>query len=349
MRPELPAAERQRFAPVIARLEAEAADRFGAATVRVTPVGFEERPFSWLVRAAVSGAGGDGGAGHVFIKIFKPKEPGSGVDLRARVVQDFTTTSEIHAFMQQWTGLGAVRPVACYDDALTIVTEEAAGVTLLDALRAGAAWFPGRARMNALAGTLEAVGRWLHRFQGFRPGGGHVTVESLRDYVDTRLKRMVDRDVMPAAQREQMLSHLESLGRLVTSGDLEEVAVHADLAPANILVSDRGIVVLDFAMTGRGTALHDITRLHMQLDLLRAKPHFRRPVIAALQEALLRGFDPGLSSRRPLFRLLSMLHHVNHLGTLALRREAFPGRLVSGRAIGMHRRWIDAELAAGAR
>jgi len=44
-----------------------------------------------------------------------------------------------------------------------------------------------------------------------------------------------------------------------------------------------------------------------------------------------------------------MLHHVNHLGTLALRRESLPGRLVSARAIRMHRRWIAAQLDAGVR
>jgi hypothetical protein len=349
VKPDLPAHEHQRFAPIIARLEAEATERFGVAKVRVTPVGFEERPFSWLVRAAVSGTRADGRAGHVFIKVFKPKEQGSGVDMRARVIQDFATTCEIHTFMQQWSDLGAVRPVACYDEALTIVTEQAEGVTLLDALRADAAWFPGRARLDSLARSLDTVGRWLKRFQGFRPDDGLVAVDALRGYVDTRLKRMVDRQVMTARQRQRILDHLEGLGRLIATSDLKDVAVHADLAPANILVSERGVVVLDFAMTGRGTALHDISRLHMQLDLLRAKPQFRRRVIAPLQDALLRGFDPDLASRHPLFRSLSMLHRVNHLGTLALRRESLPGRLVSARAIGMHRRWIETELDAGPR
>ncbi len=32
-----------------------------------------------------------------------------------------------------------------------------------------------------------------------------------------------------------------------------------------------------------------------------------------------------------------MLHHVNHLGTLALRNEPLPGRLLSARVIGIHR------------
>jgi hypothetical protein len=347
---DIPERERHRFAPILARLEAGAAEHFGVAGARVTPVGYEERPFSWLARAAVANTTAPATPlGHVFIKIFKPKDPASAVDMRARVIHDYATTCDIHTFMRQWDDLGAVRPIACYDDALTIVTEQAEGVTLLDALRAEAAWFPWRAQREHLSRSLETVGRWLKRFQGFRPGGGHVAVDALVDYVDTRLRRMVEKGVMEPGDRQRILDHLSALGRIIPSDDLKEVSVHADLAPANVLVSERGVVVLDFAMAGRGTALHDISRLHMQLDLLRAKPHFRRGVVEPLQAALLRGFDPALDASRPLFRFLSMLHRVNHLGTLALRKESLPGRLVSGRAIGMHRAWIEAELKAGAR
>jgi hypothetical protein len=86
----------------------------------------------------------------------------------------------------------------------------------------------------------------------------------------------------------------------------------------------------------------------MQIDLLRAKPQFRRPVLARLQSALLEGLDPSLTPERPLFRLLSMLHHVNHFGTVSLRRERFPARLLNRRVARMHRRWIEGELSAGA-
>jgi len=348
MQRTIPAPDRARFDAIFARLEAQSQASFGTPGVRLETVGYEDRPFSWLCRAALKDNPAAAGR-HVYVKIFKPKDPAAGIDLRARVRQDFATTCEIHAFMAGWPELGAVRPIACYDEALTIVTEEAEGTTLLDRLQRDATWFPDAARIDSLARALETVGRWLKRFQGFRPADDHVPIQSLVDYVDTRLKRLVDRQVMPASQRERILGHLEAIGRGVSPHDLKDVAVHADLAPANILVSDRGVVVLDFAMTGRGTALHDISRLYMQLDLLRAKPHFRQRVIAPLQESLLRGFDPALSPAHPLFRILSMLHHVNHLGTLALRRESLPGRLVSARAIRMHRRWIAAQLDAGVR
>ena len=344
----VPERERHRFDPIFARLEAESLERFGLAKVRLTPVGYEERPFSWLCRAAISSEATATPALHVFIKIFKPKDPAAGVDLRARVVQDFATTCEIHAFMAPWEDLGAVRPIACYEDELTIVTEQADGATLLDALQAHATWFPSRRRVEALASDLASVGRWLKHFQGFHPRDGHLSAAGLREYVDTRLRRLVEHGVMSSGDRARILEHLQRIGHLVPEADLADVAVHADLAPANILVSMHRVVMLDFAMAGRGTPLHDISRLHMQLDLLRAKPQFRRAVIAPLQAALLHGYDPALTAQRPLFRLLSMLHHVNHLGTLALRRESFLARVVSARAIAMHRRWIAAELESGA-
>jgi hypothetical protein len=347
MQRNIPPSDRARFDAIFARLEAQSQARFGTAGVRLETVGYENRPYSWICRAALRDSPAVAGR-HVFVKIFKPKEPAAGIDLAARVRQDFAITCEIHAFMTPWPELGAVKPIACYDDALAIVTEEASGTTLLDRLQQDASWFPNAGRVAPLVHALETVGRWLKCFQGFRPTNTTVPVESLRDYIDIRLKRMVDRQVMSARQREQILGHLEALGRLVGSADLREVAVHADLAPANILVSSGSVVVLDFAMTGRGTVMQDLARLYMQLELLRAKPQFRPRIITTLTTALLHGFDPALSPRHPLFRTSSMLHHVNHLGTLALRREPWPGRLLSTRVIGIHRRWIADELEAGA-
>ena len=347
MQRSIPATDRARFDAVYARLEAQSQACFGTAGVRLETVGYENRPYSWICRAALRDSPAAAGR-HVFVKIFKPKDPSAGIDLAARVRQDFATTCAIHSFMVPWPELGAVKPIACYDDALAIVTEEAAGTTLLARLQQEASWFPSAARVEALARALETVGRWLKCFQGFQPASNVVSIESLRDYIDIRLKRMVDRHVIVPELRAQILAHLEALGRLVSPADLQEVAVHADLAPANILVSDRSVVVLDFAMTGRGTAMQDLSRLYMQVDLLRAKPQFRRRVVAALGTALLRGFDGTLSPRHPLFRTASMLHHVNHLGTLTSRREPLPGRLLSARVIGMHRRWIADEIAVGA-
>jgi Ser/Thr protein kinase RdoA (MazF antagonist) len=146
-----------------------------------------------------------------------------------------------------------------------------------------------------------------------------------------------------------VLAHIDALVSLVSSSDLADVLVHADLAPGNVLIAGRRVVVLDFAMTHRGSLMQDISRLYVQMDLMRAKPQFRRQVIHALQKALLRGFDPGLTKERPLFRLMLLRHHVNHLLTLNVRRERFPAAVYNAHLRRLHRQWIARELSHGVR
>lgn len=343
---ELPSSYTLAFEPILTRLAADSQACFDIPEVRLVPVGHEERPFSFLVRVAVWQPGGSTPIGHAFLKIYKPKDPASGVDVRRRVVRDFEVTRAIHDYMAKWNDAGAVRPIACYGDLLAIVTEEAPGETLLQRLEREAAWFPERRRISELAATMTACGRWLNCFQQFDARGGEVALADLAAYVDVRLKRLVEHSVFDSRYRERILKHLDRLAGDISSSDLKEVSIHADLAPGNILVHGPRIVVLDFAMASRGTYVHDISRLFLQIDLLRAKPHFRPKVIDVLQSALLRGLDPALTSGRPLFRYLLLLHRVNHLGTQAIRRERFPSSVLNARVLRLHRRWIDGELAA---
>jgi len=64
----------------------------------------------------------------------------------------------------------------------------------------------------------------------------------------------------------------------------------------------------------------------MQLGLMGLKPQFRRPMLQALQASLLEGFSCGLSTDRPLFALLQLVHEVNHLAALAVRRSSAMAR-----------------------
>jgi hypothetical protein len=334
------------FAPVLARLSADAARHFGTDQARLVPESYEERPFSHLMSVRVSRREGGGPDSHLFVKIFKPKPIDGGVDrMRERVARDFRTTSRVHESMSPWSDLGAVRPVACYEEHLAIVTERAEGRTLLEHLETSAAWFPNPERRAELEHTLATIGRWLRVFQSMDRGSGAVSLDSLYRYVDLRLARLVRHAAgFTETDRRRVLDHLAWLGGQAGPNDLEEVPVHADVAFGNILVSGRRVVLLDFAMASRGSFLHDASRLHMQLDLLLAKPRFRPHVIRPLQQALLHGLDPSLTADRPFFRFLLILHHINHYATLSLSRAPFPSRAFNRLVRRLHRRWLDREL-----
>ena len=333
------------FEPVIGRLTTDSVQLFGAPTVRLTPVAYHERPFSHLLRVAVSRDRSTAVDRHVYIKIFKPK-PDYGLEqMRQRVVHDFDVSRRIFDALCEQTGAAAtVRPLACYVDHLAVVSEEAVGATLLAHLEAHARWFPAPGSLRTTTALLEAVGRWLRAFQSIEPGPSRVSLDAVRAYIDVRLQRLVSHAVLTAAERDDLLRHLDVLAARVSNGELREVLIHADLAPGNVLVSGARVIVLDFAMAQRGSELHDLTRLYAQLDVLRAKPQFRSAVVRALQDALLRGFDQTLTPGRPLFRYYVLLHRINHICTLSLSREGLLASALSRRVRRLHRGWIAREL-----
>lgn len=333
------------FQAVLERLEAEAAVHFGTAQVRLAPVSHEERPFSHLLRVGVWRPGSDRPDCHLFVKRFKPKAEEGGVErMRQRVLHDYQVSRRIFDAMAAVPGAGAVRPIACYPDHLTVVTQQADGETLMAHLDRHARWFPASRTLEHLAGTMAAVGRWVRVFQSTQPGDRLVRLADWRDYVAIRLDRLVDQRIVTRSFRERLLGHLDLLGAQVPEAELSEVIIHADLAPGNVLVAGDGIVVLDFAMTQRGATVHDLSRLYVQLDALRAKPQFRGAVVRRLQSALLEGFHPAMTASAPLFRFFVLLHRLNHFGSLSLRQEPFPASALTGRVRRMHRAAIENEF-----
>jgi aminoglycoside phosphotransferase (APT) family kinase protein len=335
------------FDPVLGALTNDAAEHFGVGPVNLVRMERVERPFSHLLRLGVCRTGDDSPIAHLFLKILKPVPIAGGIDaLRQRVADDFSTTRRVYRAMAAHQQLGVVPPVACYPEHLALVTEQVPGATLLDHLMRYAAWLPSASRVEQLAGTMANVGRWVRVFQSIDAGDGTVTAESIRDYVDHRLRKLVTH--RPArfgdGERQAVLRHIDALGRQIDPCEFREVPIHADLAPGNILISGERVVVLDFAMAKHGTKLQDLTRLVMQIDLLGIKPQMSDRVLGELQRALVHGFDASLTPDAPLFRLMTLLHRINHLTTLSVNRYGGPARIYNSFVRRRHRRWLAAEL-----
>jgi hypothetical protein len=319
----------------------------GPGVVGVTPMSYDDRPFSHLARASVTYAD-DRPATAIYLKIFKAGGPDRIAKMRARTAHEFETTARTFAHLSGRSGLGVVRPVSCYPQHLAIVTEETPGATLLARLERDAAGFPSEETLGRLDVILSRTGQWLRAFQSMpmQPG---ATSEGLADYIDVRLRRLVN---LPAAKvtaddRSAILEHVNRLDASVRNDC--RVAVHADFAPGNVLVAGDRVVVLDFAMAATGDPLLDIARLYMQVDLLRLKPQFRARTIRRALSNLLRGYDPTLDSATPAFRLQLLRHHVNHLNTLAAGTARFPSSAYNAYVRRFHRRWMAEEVATGAR
>jgi hypothetical protein len=336
------------FEPVLTKLADELASLLGAADIRLEPVEYYDRPFSHVLRTGLVARGSSGSPRYLFVKIFKPRPNGPTVEqLQRRVVEEFETTRRVHHAMSRFTELGAVPPVACYPEHLAIVTEEVGGETLLAHLQSRAAWLPNPATLQALARVADTAGRWLRAFQSIDAGPARtIRLESIQQYIDLRLQHLVTNPAahFGAIDRQRILAQIQRLANAVDTEDLLEVPVHADMAPANILLAQDRLVVLDFAMCGRGTVFHDLTRLYMQVDLLRLKPQFRSAVIDRLLAALVGGFDHRLTTDRPIFRLLLLQHRINHLATLSASAERFPASVYNWHVRRYHRALLADEL-----
>lgn len=335
------------FGPVLERLRQEPPAAFGLPEVRLRPVAFQARPFSNVVRIAICPPSGDP-TGFCFAKILTPKAIPDGEEhMRRRVRHEFETTTMVEDALRGRSGIDTLHPIACYPDLFAIVTKELRGVTLLQYLQPRLTWLAGTRSRGEAAQTMGLVGSWLRAFQQIAPGHDLVEVTDLRDYVDVRLARLVSsgRSPITSPVRQRVLQHIESLGGAIAPEERRSVLLHADLAPGNVMVTRQGVAVLDFAMASRGTYLHDITRLAVQIDLLRGKPQFRPSAVRSAVSALLQAFGPTVSPGHPLFRLLTLLHRVNHLATLTLADAGGATRLYNWRLRRMHERWIARELA----
>jgi Ser/Thr protein kinase RdoA (MazF antagonist) len=315
------------FETVLARLTEESERCFGSPATAIDPLERMDRPFSTVLRVRVRTAHGEVCA---FIKRLKVS---GRIDadlprMRRRVQREFNATERIYRVLRAEDGLSVVRPVACFPDELALVTEKAGGETLA---RFVSQWRPlsaGR-RNEELRRTGARIGAWLRAFQRTAPADECLSLDTMRSYLDVRLRQLLDsrRAAITPDDRALALAHFDAVAGRVAIGDLRTVPVHADLCPENVLVDAGRVTVLDFSMAKSGAIFHDLAHLYMHLEFLRTRGRVSGTAIDALEHAMLRAYDPELRPERPLFALMLLQHVACHLAGMAERRPWRFGRL----------------------
>jgi tRNA A-37 threonylcarbamoyl transferase component Bud32 len=343
MKPALPPV----FAHVLDCLIEQSERYFGQAGIIVEPLVLADREAAQVLRVRLRIPGTSDR--HVFVKLFKPRGPSPEARefMRARVLKDFAVTSQIHEALREYSDLSAVRPVACFPDDLVLVTEEAPGEPLHVVLDRYATWQPDSRTLEHLTHVARRIGVWLKTFQEIERVNRRITLDDMREYLDVRLRRLAQnpKGRFSEEQRMAVLSYFDSKGRDVRAADLDEVSVHGDIAPSNILVNGEKIVVLDFAMACTGGMYFDVARLFTQLEFLKAKPKFRPQVVAKLQSAMLNGFNPSLCPDHPLFQLFELQHVICHIANLSLNPAPPVARLYNRYQLRRHHRWLRERAA----
>jgi Phosphotransferase enzyme family len=336
------------FVRALDRLTDESERYWGLREPVVEPLALTDRESAHVLRARLRFAGASSDR-YVFVKVFKPRGPlpEDRRFMRERVVKDFAVTTQVHDALRECADLSAVRPVACFPDDLILVTEEVPGESFDALLERRAIWQPDVATLDDLSHLAGRIGAWFSMFQRIKQLDGLITLDSMREYLDVRLKRLVSgrAGTLSAQQRRAVLAYFDARSREVEVTDLTEVLVHGDVAPSNIIVNGGRVIVIDFAMACTGGMYLDVARLFTQLEFLKAKPKFRPHVVARLQAALLSGFDPALRADHPLFQLFELQHVICHMANLSLNPARPVARLYNRYQLRRHQRWLRERAA----
>jgi hypothetical protein len=264
---------------------------------------------------------------------------------RAQARREFDVLVELERRLWDDPELGAVRPVRCWPDQLSLLTEEFPGEKLARALSRGRG--PGRAAAE-LAGLCRRVGRWLALFQALVPPAGAATVEDLLGYCERRLRLLVDcrprdfRDLAgPLARR------LESLAAAIDPADLRSVARHNDFRPDNIMTDGVRVAVLDFTGFTGGPALYDFVKFWMKLDDLAFGVSYRPSVVESWKQAFTDGYGVRPDVGSPICVLLRAGNVLDKLSEAAA--SARPQSLAAGLILAVRSRQQVAGLRRLAR
>ena len=326
---------------LLSTLGADTARYFSVPGARVELLSTERRQYSDIAQVRVRG---DAVSTEAFIKVTRPQGESQSdhQNMAGRVQHEFDEAARVHRAMGGHSRLGVVRPLACIPEKFVLITERAPGRPLDAVLETEATGWPATSTVERLSAVMASVAEWLRTFHRVRPVSGRFDLDGMREYLDIRLVRLVAnrRSGFDEADREAVLAHFDDRRRDVAGDDLTLVAIHADLAPGNVLVHGDKVTVLDFAMAKTGSVFHDLSRLYSQLGFLTAKPKFRPSVIARVQQALLSAFQPDLTADRPLFNLLLLQHTVTHFDTVAASRRRGVEWLYDVYLRRRHRRWI---------
>lgn len=334
---KLPAA----FDAVLRQLEARARELFGVPSVTLTVVERIARPFSDLLKVALDGPGVKT---CLYVKVFRLK--GEGTEHRrfmeARIRKDFREMEQCFAQLTIAKGLGCVRPIACFPEHLAVVTEAGPGEPFDIVLARACRPFASEALRRQMQGVCAGIGGWLRAFQEMTPESSRSDADAVREYVDVRLQRLVrnPRARFGHFDRDRTLRTIDALAAASDIADFDEVKIHADFGPGNILAHGTHVTVLDFAMSGRGLKYYDLAHLYMHTGLFALKPQCMRGSVEQVQRQLLTGFDPLLTAETPAFRLALLVNVVNHYTATARDSAGLVSGLYNRYQALRHRAWL---------
>jgi len=274
-----------------------------------------------------------------------------------RIRREYEALRQLRQVLSPWKELSVPEPIACFPEHSALIMEAVEGQTLKQLILRSARRLAVPAGWKRVDESLRLAGRWLAKVQALiRDPRERLDLDGLLAYNEWRLRRLLDLGLMDSALAGSVRREADRLCRLVPPGEEQAVVfAHGDFCPANMMVGERSLVVLDFTMVERGFAHQDLTYCYEHLERLlnrfADRPFMRRATIRSLQENLLEGYVSEASLSPPLFRLGQLRHHLNYIVNLqepeaGLRRLL--RRIETRRTLRGLRSWIEGRVPSPA-
>jgi len=181
----------------------------------------------------------------------------------AKMLREYGILEVLSVETKDFAKCKVVRPVACFEDLQTIITEEFNGETLSRILKRGTTMLS-KSSVPRMEGYSQLCGKWLSNFQSVSqhlPGRPYYQVETISN-IHSQLQIAMERRLMKEDIVLAVRKHIDKLAAL-TGDDIPITGMHSDFIPSNVIVGNGEIAVLDFAEFRKGPTYRDaITFLH---------------------------------------------------------------------------------------
>lgn len=199
---------------------------------------------------------------------------------------------------------GVPKPIGDFGALGAVVSEKINGIPL-QSIMMKAALLPGYADGGQLERAAEAAGQWLREFHKALPeqpmafDADHLLQELETVCVNCRSEGLDDQSIkFIVTGARNMLAKPKKM--VPTS------AVLHDFNPLNIVITDTGVGVCDYAMmTTRGNSLEDVAQFLASVEALEKYPFCDRTITARVQERFLEAYGVG-QAERAILRVMKM-------------------------------------------
>lgn len=281
----------------------------------------------------------NGNSSRLYVKVGKEHnfEPGTLLD---RLSAEYNCLGATYEFFKDQPKCAAVRPIAFVPECRAIVTAEVPGEGLKDLVVKRTQRLSGRP-VEDIRNAIFLCGQWLRDFHQNIHSGTQFEMEAVTIYVTQRLELLEAGALIPETVGARLRERLEDIERGI-GPSLQQVQLHNDFIPGNVLFDGHKICVLDFSWVGRGCKYFDIVAFWLELQRLSEMPHYSTTKVEHLQNAFLNGYG-GISEHSTEFRLFELVHRVNLLdvhGGLHGRARWWHRRMVNSYEMGNHVKWL---------